>query len=164
MTPTMPSAGALACEISDAFVEGGAGAATLAQQVINACDHADKPLLPYPDSASLAQKLDVMAQRYGAREVTFTPQARQQLDQITAAGFGHLPLCIAKTPLSISADACLKNVPHDFVLPVTACAVSAGAGFVRISAGNIMTLPGLGTLPGYYHIDIDDEGHICGLS
>ncbi|MDN0102039.1 formate--tetrahydrofolate ligase [Yersinia bercovieri] len=158
------SAGALACELSDAFAEGGAGTLALAQQVINACAQAAKPRLPYPDSASLQQKLHILAQSYGAREVTMTPQARQQLEQISAAGFAHLPLCIAKTPLSISADASLKGVPHDFVLPITACALSAGAGFVRIYAGNIMTMPGLGAQPGYCHIDIDDEGHICGLS
>ena len=136
----------------------------MAQRVIDACAHASPPVLAYPDNASLEQKIEILAQRYGAREVTFTPQARQQLDSITAAGFGHLPLCIAKTPLSISADASLKNVPHDFVLPVTACAVSAGAGFVRIYAGDIMTMPGPGTQPAYYHIDIDDEGCIRGLS
>ncbi|MCB5300829.1 formate--tetrahydrofolate ligase [Yersinia bercovieri] len=158
------SAGALACELSDAFAEGGAGTLALSQQVINACAQAAKPRLPYPDSASLQQKLHILAQSYGAREVTMTPQARQQLEQISAAGFAHLPLCIAKTPLSISADASLKGVPHDFVLPITACALSAGAGFVRIYAGNIMTMPGLGAQPGYCHIDIDDEGHICGLS
>ncbi|WP_145931353.1 formate--tetrahydrofolate ligase [Yersinia bercovieri] len=158
------SAGALACELSDAFAEGGAGTLALSQQVINACAQAAKPRLPYPDSASLQQKLHILAQSYGAREVTMTPQARQQLEQISAAGFAHLPLCIAKTPLSISADASLKGVPHDFVLPITACALSAGAGFVRIYAGNIMTMPGLGAQPGYCHIDIGDEGHICGLS
>ncbi|CNK93460.1 formate--tetrahydrofolate ligase [Yersinia frederiksenii] len=158
------SAGAFACEISEAFAKGGAGTTALAQQVVNACKHADEPTLPYSDSASLEQKIEILAQRYGANEVTYTPQARQQLAAITAAGFGHLPLCIAKTPLSISADSRLKGVPHDFVLPITACAVSAGAGFVRIYAGDIMTMPGLGTLPAYYHIDIDDEGRICGLS
>ncbi|ENA3447491.1 formate--tetrahydrofolate ligase [Yersinia enterocolitica] len=158
------SAGAVACEISEAFAKGGAGTTALAQRVIDACAHASPPVLAYPDNASLEQKIEILAQRYGAREVTFTPQARQQLDSITEAGFGHLPLCIAKTPLSISADASLKNVPRDFVLPVTACAVSAGAGFVRIYAGDIMTMPGLGTQPAYYHIDIDDEGCIRGLS
>ncbi|CNL02888.1 formate--tetrahydrofolate ligase [Yersinia frederiksenii] len=158
------SAGAYACEFSDAFAKGGAGTLALAQQVINACEQSASPLLPYSDSATLEQKIEILAHRYGAREIRFTSEARQQLDEITAAGFGHLPLCIAKTPLSISADANLKNVPHDFVLPITACAVSAGAGFVRIYAGNIMTMPGLGAQPGYAHIDIDDEGHICGLS
>ncbi|MDA5534251.1 formate--tetrahydrofolate ligase [Yersinia mollaretii] len=158
------SAGARACELSDAFAEGGAGTLALSQHVINACEQATKPCLPYPDDASLVQKLHILAQGYGAREITFTSQARQQLDEITAAGFGHLPLCIAKTPLSISADASLKAVPHDFVLPITDCALSAGAGFVRIYAGNIMTMPGLGAQPGYSHIDIDDEGHISGLS
>ncbi|WP_145535949.1 formate--tetrahydrofolate ligase [Yersinia thracica] len=158
------SCGAVACEISEAFAKGGLGTTALAQQVINACAHASELVLPYPDSASLEQKIAVLAQSYGARDITFTPQARQQLAAITAAGFAHLPLCMAKTPLSISADASLKNVPRDFVLPITACAVSAGAGFVRIYAGNIMTMPGLGTQPAYYHIDIDDEGRIHGLS
>ncbi|WP_145563907.1 formate--tetrahydrofolate ligase [Yersinia aldovae] len=164
LTDYAMSAGASACEISDAFADGGAGTATLARQVIKACEHTTVPRLPYPDTASLEQKLQVLAQRYGAATVTFTPQARQQQAAITAAGFGHLPLCIAKTPLSISADAALKNAPQGFTLPITACAVSAGAGFIRLYAGNIMTMPGLGTQPAYHHIDIDDEGRICGLS
>lgn len=158
------TAGAVACEVSEAFAKGGAGTTALAQQVINACAHTAEPVLPYPDSASLEQKIAVLAQEYGARDITFSPLAYQQLAAITAAGFAHLPLCMAKTPLSISADASLKNVPRDFVLPITACAVSAGAGFVRIYAGDIMTMPGLGTQPAYYHIDIDDDGRIRGLS
>ncbi|ARZ01046.1 formate--tetrahydrofolate ligase [Yersinia ruckeri] len=159
------SAGARACEVSDAFATGGAGTEQLARSVLAACEeNTQQPQLLYPDQLPLEEKLQHLAVRYGAKHIEFSPLARQQLAEITAAGFSHLPLCLAKTPLSISADPAKKNVPHDFTLPITSCAVSAGAGFVRIYAGNIMTMPGLGSLPAYHHIDIDDEGHIYGLS
>ncbi|CNE58813.1 formate--tetrahydrofolate ligase [Yersinia nurmii] len=158
------SAGAQACELSDAFASGGAGTEQLARSVLAACNSQNTPQLPYSDDMPLEAKLNRLAERYGAKEVLLSPQARQQLADITELGFGHLPLCVAKTPLSISADPAKKNVPRDFTLPITSCAVSAGAGFVRVYAGNIMTMPGLGSLPAYHHIDIDDEGHIYGLS
>ncbi|CAM3310659.1 MULTISPECIES: formate--tetrahydrofolate ligase [Yersinia] len=158
------SAGAQACELSHAFATGGAGTEQLARSVLAACDNPNTPKLPYSNDMSLEAKLNRLAERYGAKEVLLSPLARQQLADITEQGFGHLPLCVAKTPLSISADPAKKNVPRDFTLPITSCAVSAGAGFVRVYAGNIMTMPGLGSLPAYHHIDIDDEGHIYGLS
>ncbi len=159
------SAGALATEISDAFALGGEGTATLAEQVVKACEIGGNVTLPYPSEMPLSEKLQTMARRgYGASEATLTEKAQAELKELEALGYGHLPLCMAKTPLSISADPKLKNVPTGFTLPISSLKVSAGAGFIRAYAGEIMTMPGLGTLPAYRHIDIDENGEICGLS
>ncbi|WP_412840581.1 formate--tetrahydrofolate ligase, partial [Aeromonas dhakensis] len=81
-------------------------------------------------------------------------KARRQLAQLSAEGWGHLPVCVAKTPLSISHDPALKGVPTDFEVPIEEVKLCAGAGFVYALAGPIMTMPGLGSLPAYRHIDI----------
>ena len=157
--------GAFGVEISDAFSAGGKGTAQLAECVTAACRTGGDVSLLYPDDMSLADKLQTLAKNgYGALRAELTPAAQATLQQLELAGFGHLPLCMAKTPLSISADPALKNVPRDFVLPVTDLKVSAGAGFIRVYAGNIMTMPGLSTLPAYRHIDIDNAGNIVGLN
>lgn len=96
--------------------------------------------------------------------MNLTAQAEAELAELEKQGFGHLPLCIAKTPLSISADPSLKNVPTGFSVTISSLRVSAGAGFIRAYAGNIMTMPGLGTLPAYRNIDINDAGETVGLS
>lgn len=157
--------GAFGVEISDAFSAGGKGTAQLAECVTAACRSGGEVSLLYPDDMSLADKLQTLAKNgYGALRAELTPEAQDTMQQLELAGFGHLPLCMAKTPLSISADPALKNVPRDFVLPVTDLKVSAGAGFIRVYAGNIMTMPGLSTLPAYRHIDIDNAGNIVGLN
>ncbi|SFC96128.1 formate--tetrahydrofolate ligase [Pragia fontium] len=158
------SCGAEGVEISDAFSAGGAGTAKLAQAVMAACEKPSDVNLLYPDEVSLIEKVEALVNTYGAKQAILTKQATEQLSALEKAGFGHLPLCIAKTPLSISADPALKNVPKDFTVTISSFKVSAGAGFIRAYAGNIMTMPGLGTLPAYRHIDIDDAGNIVGLS
>ncbi len=160
------SCGAFACEISEAYSKGGEGTRELAQHVINAChQHIHDINLPYPDNLSLADKIQHQVQKaYGAKAAELTPLAQQQLIEIENAGFGHLPLCMAKTQFSISDDPKQKNVPHDFVMHITAIKVSAGAGFIRLYSGNIMTMPGLGSQPSYPHIDIDKYGNIIGLT
>lgn len=158
--------GAFGCEISEAFSQGGQGTSVLAQQVINACNEpGDIINLPYSDDLPLADKIQQQVQKaYGAKAAELSPLAKQQLIEIEQAGFGHLPLCMAKTQFSISDDPKLKNVPYDFVMHITAIKVSAGAGFIRLYSGNIMTMPGLGSNPSYPHIDIDEHGNITGLS
>ncbi|MGY0162282.1 formate--tetrahydrofolate ligase [Edwardsiella tarda] len=158
------SAGAFGVEFSEAFARGGEGAARLAACVTDACSQPGQVTLLYPDDLPLADKLQTLARSYGASQVELTEQAQQELAALEQAGFGHLPLCMAKTPLSISADPALKNVPRDFTLPVRSLQVSAGAGFIRVYAGNIMTMPGLSTRPAYLHIDIDQDGNTVGLS
>lgn len=158
------SQGTFACEVSEAFSKGGEGTAKLAQRVIEACEIQSNIELLYPDDMPLAEKIQTQVKiGYGANYAELSPEAHAQLVEIEAQGYGHLPLCFAKTPLSISADPALKNVPKNFTVSISALKVSAGAGFIRVYAGNIMTMPGLGTLPGYRHIDIDENGNTVGL-
>jgi formate--tetrahydrofolate ligase len=159
------SQGAYGCEISEAFAKGGEGTAQLAKKVVAACQNDNSITLLYPDEMPLAEKIQTQVTKgYGADGAILSPLALTQLKEIEAQGYGNLPLCFAKTPLSISADPALKNVPKGFTVTVSALKVSAGAGFIRVYAGDIMTMPGLGTLPAYRHIDIDDQGDIIGLS
>ena len=155
--------GAFACEVSDAFTQGGSGTQKLAQHVIAACAEKNQVVLPYADDMPLADKIQTMAKKYGARQANLSAQALQNVAEIKQLKLDHLPLCMVKTPMSISADPNLKNVPTDFDVEVTRVEVSAGAGFIRVYTGNVMTMPGLGTLPAYREIDIDAEGNIQGL-
>lgn len=156
--------GALACEVSEVFTQGGKGAEKLAQHVISACEQASQIQLPYSNEMSLLDKIQTMAKKYGANKANLSDQALKNIAEIEALGLAHLPLCIAKTPMSISADPNLKNVPTNFDVDISHLAISAGAGFIRVYAGNVMTMPGLGTNPAYRHIDIDKMGNIVGLS
>ena len=155
--------GAFACEVSDAFTQGGSGTQKLAQHVIAACAEKNQVVLPYADDMPLADKIQTMAKKYGARQANLSAQALQNVAEIKQLQLDQLPLCMVKTPMSISADPNLKNVPTDFEVEVTRVEVSAGAGFIRVYTGNVMTMPGLGTLPAYREIDIDAEGNIQGL-
>ncbi|RKS85769.1 formate-tetrahydrofolate ligase [Orbus hercynius] len=156
--------GAFACEISEVFMQGGKGAKALSHHIVNACEQASDIALPYQNSDKLSDKIQKMAHKYGANKANLSAQALNDIQVIEQLKLDHLPLCIAKTPMSISADPNLKNVPTDFDIDISHLAVSAGAGFIRVYAGNIMTMPGLGTNPAYRHIDIDDKGNIVGLS
>ena len=159
------SQGAFACEVSEAFAKGGEGTAKLAEHVIKACEIAGQINLLYPNDMPLAEKIQTQVKSgYGAKYAELSTIALEQISEIEKLGYGHLPLCFAKTPLSISADPALKNVPTDFIVNVSEVKVSAGAGFIRVYAGNIMTMPGLGTLPAYRQIDIDENSNTIGLS
>ena len=119
----------------------------------------------YPDQASLREKIETVAAKvYGADGVDYSAQAGQQLDRYERAGFGRLPVCIAKTHLSISSDPALKGAPTGWRLPVREVRASAGAGFVYPICGEIRTMPGLGTNPAAARIDLDENGEIVGLS
>lgn len=155
---------AFGCEISDAFARGEAGAIALAQTVVQAAETESqfKPL--YSEQASLEAKLSTLAEvGYGALGVSLSIEAKQQVQQLNALGYGHLPVCIAKTPLSISHDPTQKGVPKGFIVPIRALSLNAGAGFITALVGNVMTMPGLGIKPGYLKIDIDEDGEIIGL-
>ncbi|MDM5151517.1 formate--tetrahydrofolate ligase [Aeromonas salmonicida] len=158
-------AGACGAAISTAFVEGGAGASELARAVVAACKMPSQIQLLYPDEMSLCAKLATLVEcGYGGRGVILSDKAHRQLAALSAAGWDHLPICVAKTPLSISHDPARKGVPTDFEVPIDEVKLCAGAGFVYALAGPIMTMPGLGSLPAYRHIDIDEDGEIVGLS
>lgn len=156
--------GAFACELSEVFIKGGKGAEKLAQHVVKACEMESKVTLPYQDDDKLIVKIEKLAQKYGASKVNLAEQALKDIQDIENLHLDHLPLCVAKTPMSISADPALKNVPTNFEIDISHLAISAGAGFIRVYAGNIMTMPGLGTNPAYRQIDIDENGNIVGLS
>ncbi|KFZ36821.1 formate--tetrahydrofolate ligase [Shewanella mangrovi] len=157
-------AGADAVELSQAFADGADGATDLAKAVIT-CLQQQVAFLPlYNPDEGLMQSLQQLARRgYGASEVELSTQAQQQLAQIEALGGNHLPICMAKTQMSISHDPRLKGAPSGFVLPIVGLKLNAGAGFVTAFAGNIMTMPGLGIKPGYLKLDIDDNGDIQGF-
>ena len=157
--------GADGVALSDAFSLGGQGAVALADAVVLAAARPASPTLLYPSEMSLRDKLATLAEcGYGAAGVALSDTARAQLERLSAEGLDHLPLCMAKTPLSISHDPTLKGAPRGFTLPVESLTACTGAGFVYALCGPVMTMPGLGSLPAYRHIDIDEQGEITGLS
>ena len=147
------------------FADGGKGATELAQAVVEACDEPSSFQFLYPDEATLKQKIERVATAiYGAARVEYSAAANRQLDTYERNGFGHLPVCIAKTHLSISADASLKGAPTGHTLSVREVRASVGAGFVYPICGDMRTMPGLGTQPAAAIIDLLEGGEITGLS
>jgi formate--tetrahydrofolate ligase len=147
------------------FADGGRGAAELAEAVAEAADEPSDFHFLYDSEASLKEKIQTVATRvYGADGVEYSPQASKQLDTYEKAGFGTLPVCIAKTHLSISSDPSLKGAPTGWTLPVREVRASVGAGFVYPICGEVRTMPGLGTNPAAARIDLDENGEIVGLS
>ena len=147
------------------FAEGGKGAAVLAEAIAEAAEEPSEFKVLYPDEMPLREKVQIIAQKiYGADGVSFSTQANKQIDIYEANGFGDLPVCIAKTPLSISSDSSLKGAPTGWTLPVREVRASVGAGFVYPICGDMRTMPGLGAKPAAASIDIDESGEIVGLS
>ncbi len=147
------------------FVHGGAGAVELAEAVAEAAEEPSEFHTLYPDGASLREKIETVATRvYGAAAVEYAPAAARQLDTFERQGFGHLPVCIAKTHLSISSDPALKGAPTGWTLPVREVRASVGAGFIYPICGEMRTMPGLGSTPALERIDLDEHGDIVGLS
>ncbi|MDE0653675.1 MAG: formate--tetrahydrofolate ligase [bacterium] len=151
--------------ITTHFADGGRGAAALAEAVAEAAEEESHFSVLYPDEVPLTTKIEAVATNvYGADGVDYSPQAAKQLATYTEAGFGDLPVCIAKTHLSISSDASLKGAPTGWRLPVREVRASVGAGFVYPICGDMRTMPGLGRVPAAKGIDIDTDGSIVGLS
>ncbi len=151
--------------VANHFGKGGAGATELAEVVAEAANEKSDFAVLYPDEASLREKIEIVAAKvYGADGVDYSAAASKQLDTYERAGFGHLPVCIAKTHLSISSDPTLKGAPTGWRLPVREVRASVGAGFVYPICGDMMTMPGLGTAPAALSIDLDENGEIVGLS
>ena len=147
------------------FSNGGRGATELAEMVVAAADEPSTFKLLYPDEATLREKIEAVALRvYGAKGVEYDATASKQIDAFEASGFGRLPVCIAKTHLSISSDPKLKGAPTGWVLPVREVRASVGAGFIYPICGDMRTMPGLPTTPIAASIDIDENGEIVGLS
>ena len=159
------AAGARDAVVATHFVDGGAGAAALAEAVwVATQDGSAQFKLLYPDEMPLALKIETIATRvYGADGIEFLPAARKSLQQFEDLGYGHLPICMAKTQYSLSHDAALKNRPTGFTVPIREIRLSAGAGFITPLCGEMRTMPGLPSRPGGEKIDIDADGNIVGL-
>jgi formate--tetrahydrofolate ligase len=150
--------------VSSNFADGGKGAEALAEAVVEAADEPSKFQLLYPDDISLRAKIETVATKiYGADGVDYSPEATAQLDMYERNGFGRLPVCIAKTHLSLSHDPTLKGAPTGWRLPVREVRASVGAGFVYPICGEMRTMPGLGSEPAAFRIDIDENGEVVGL-
>lgn len=183
----------VASAVTTHYVDGGKGAAELAEAIIQASErtastvsgtspisgtqttlnasteveqsHPSKFTMLYPDDMPLKSKIETIARKiYGANGVEYSPAANRQLQIYKDAGFGHLPVCVAKTHLSISSDPKAKGAPEGWVLPVREVRASVGAGFIYPICGHISTMPGLGSTPAAHEIDIDADGEIIGLS
>ncbi len=155
------------CEfaLSRVWEKGGEGGIELAEKVLQTLEEKTSDFKPlYPDDLPLKDKIHTVAtQIYGAADVAYTPAAERTLAKLTELGFGNLPVCIAKTQYSLSDDQYKLGRPNGFTLNVRDVYVSAGAGFVVVLTGAIMTMPGLSKTPAAYGIDVDENGHITGL-
>jgi formate--tetrahydrofolate ligase len=147
------------------FARGGKGAVELAEAVAEAAEAPGEFRFLYPDEASLRDKIETIATKvYGADGVDYDLTASRQLDAYEQGGFGRLPVCIAKTHLSISSDPTLKGAPTGWRLPVREVRASVGAGFVYPICGDMRTMPGLPMHPAVHRIDLDEHGEVVGLS
>ena len=158
------AAGASAAHTSTLFADGGKGGEDLAHALVKACDEPSSFRLLYPSEATLKEKIETLATKvYGADGVDFEPLAEQQLALFEQRGYGKFPICMAKTQYSLSHDPNLKGRPTGFRFKVRDARVSVGAGFVYPLAGEIMTMPGLGKVPGGARMDIDKDGNVTGM-
>ncbi len=153
------------CALSEVFAKGGEGGKALAETVLSIMPEAPQPIqYTYDLGASLPEKIEAVAKKiYRADGVTYTPAAKKMLDDLAAMGYGELPVCIAKTQYSFSDNAKLTGAPTGFKMNVREVRLSAGAGFVVVICGSIMTMPGLPKPPAAMDIDVDAEGRITGL-
>ncbi|MCP4179322.1 MAG: formate--tetrahydrofolate ligase [bacterium] len=155
--------GAYRVAVSTVHPDGGEGGKELAHAIVDACDKESDFHMLYEDSLPLKEKIEKISKEvYGADGVEFSESASRQLDEFQK-NFGHLPICMAKTQYSLSADPNLKGAPKGFKVPVREAILSAGSGFVYILTGAITTMPGLGSNPSYMKVDIDKEGNVQGL-
>jgi formyltetrahydrofolate synthetase len=156
--------GAFAAEVNDAFERGGAGAAELAEAVIAAADEPHDFQYTYPLEAPIADKIEAIAKRvYGADGIFLLKTARDRIDGFAAAGLGELPICMAKTHLSLAHDVALTNAPTGFTVTVRDVRAYTGAGWLVALCGDMQTMPGLSATPAAFNVDIDDEGRTVGL-
>ncbi len=152
--------------ISEVYAKGGTGGIELAERVITACDGAPtlglQPL--YSAESSLEAKIETIAKEmYGAGQVVFESDAKKKLEKFTTLGYGHLPICMAKTQASLTDDPEKLGAPRGWTLTVTDASLSAGAGFVVAVLGEMMLMPGLGKAPQALRLDVDDRGIIHGM-
>jgi formate--tetrahydrofolate ligase len=157
-------AGAFDCVISEVFAKGGEGGAAFAEALVRACEQPSELRLTYDTDQPIKKKVEAIAKNvYGAKAVEFSANAESRIKSYEKAGFGNLPVCMAKTQYSFSHDPALLGAPTGYSLPVKDARLSAGAGFVYLLCGDMMTMPGLAKHPGGEKIDIDEHGNIIGM-
>jgi formate--tetrahydrofolate ligase len=157
-------AGAEGAYLSEVWAKGGEGGRELAEAVVAACEKPSQFQLLYPDDMPIKQKIETIAtQVYGAEGVDFDRVAEQKIETYTKWGLGNLPICMAKTHLSLSHDGNLKGRPTGFRVPIRDIRPSAGAGFLYPLLGTFTTMPGLPSHPAAFNVDLDEKGNILGL-
>jgi formyltetrahydrofolate synthetase len=157
-------AGAETVVVNRAFAEGGAGATELAEAVVAACERPSTFHQLTPDGAPLKEQIEAIATKiYGADGVDYQAQAEKDIARMEQLGFGAMPVCMAKTHLSLSHDPLLLNRPKGYRLPVRGVVPSAGAGFVVVLCGDMQRMPGLGRTPAFMQVDLDPDGRTVGL-
>ena len=157
-------AGAETVVVNRAFAQGGDGAVDLANAVVEACERPSSFSLLTPDGTPLKQQIEAIATRlYGADGVDYLPQAEKDITRMEQLGFGDVPVCMAKTHLSLSHDPLALNRPSSYRLPVRSVVPAAGAGFVVALCGDMQRMPGLGRTPAFMNVDIDESGRTVGL-
>ena len=151
--------------LSTVWAEGGKGGEALAKEVIRLCDEEKGNFtFSYGDELSITEKIEAIVKKvYGGKGINLLPNAKKQIAQLEGLGFGKLPVCIAKTQYSFSDDPTKLGAPEDFTVTVKNVKVSAGAGFIVVLTGDIMTMPGLPKKPAAENIDVDENGKIIGL-
>lgn len=151
--------------LSTVWAEGGKGGEDLAKEVIRLCDEEKGDFtFSYGDELSITEKIEAIVKKvYGGKGINLLPNAKKQIAQLEGLGFGKLPVCIAKTQYSFSDDPTKLGAPEDFTVTVKNVKVSAGAGFIVVLTGDIMTMPGLPKRPAAENIDVDENGKIIGL-
>ena len=150
--------------LSDVWAKGGEGGEDLAREVVRLTEEKNDFTFCYDEKLPIKEKIDAIVTRvYGGDGVQYTPEAEAEIERLNALGFGELPVCIAKTQYSFSDDAKKLGAPEGFTVTVRTVKVSAGAGFVVVLTGNILTMPGLPKRPAAENIDVDDSGKIVGL-
>jgi formyltetrahydrofolate synthetase len=158
------ASGALGASVADHWANGGAGATELAEMVVDAANQENNFRFLYDVDLPIKDKIEIIAREiYRADGVDYDSVAERQIKQFEKDGFGNLPICMAKTHLSFSADPKLKNAPTGFTIPITEVRASVGAGFIYPLCGDMRTMPGLGSAPAAINVDIDEHGKIIGL-
>jgi len=157
-------AGAEAAVVSNHYEKGGRGARDLAKAVVAACEKPSKFKLLYPDKMSIKDKIETIVREiYNGKRVTYSAKAKKQIKAYEKAGLSNLPMCMAKTHLSLSHDPKLKGVPGGFTVPVAEVRAAAGAGFLYPLLGTMRTMPGLPSKPAFLNVDLDKDGQVVGM-
>jgi len=158
------AAGATGVAVARHWAQGGRGAIELAEMIVSACEAPNSFRLLYPDELSIKDKIEtIAAEIYRADGVDYAPIVHRKIRQYEEQGLGRLPICMAKTHLSLSDNPKLKGAPDGFRITITDIRASAGAGFIYPLCGDVRTMPGLGRMPAAMNVDIDDEGKVVGL-